>query len=135
MRISDWSSDVCSSDLDGTFPNHEANPIEPANLVDLQARVLAEQADIGLAFDGDADRCFLVDERGELVSPSTLTGLIASRELAREPGATIIHNLIPSRSVPPLVTELGGPPLRTRAGHPVIQPTRARTDRRLVGTR
>src|SRR3546814_14616991 len=84
MRISDWSSDVCSSDLDGTFPNHEANPIEPANLVDLQARVLAEQADIGLAFDGDADRCFLVDERGELVSPSTLTGLIASRELARE---------------------------------------------------
>src|SRR3546814_827536 len=115
-------------ELDGTFPNHEANPIEPANLVDLQARVLAEQADIGLAFDGDADRCFLVDERGELVSPSTLTGLIASRELAREPGATIIHNLITSRSVPQIVTELGGTPVRTRVGHSFIKATMAETD-------
>ncbi|NYG60448.1 phosphomannomutase [Nocardioides daedukensis] len=115
-------------ELDGTFPNHEANPIEPANLVDLQARVLAEQADIGLAFDGDADRCFLVDERGELVSPSTLTGLIAARELAREPGATIIHNLITSRSVPQIVTELGGTPVRTRVGHSFIKATMAETD-------
>ncbi|MFC7493849.1 MULTISPECIES: phosphomannomutase/phosphoglucomutase [unclassified Nocardioides] len=114
-------------DLDGTFPNHEANPIEPANLVDLQKRVLAEGADIGLAFDGDADRCFIVDERGEAVSPSTLTALIASRELAKEPGATVIHNLITSRSVPEIVTELGGTPVRTRVGHSFIKATMAET--------
>ncbi len=114
-------------ELDGTFPNHEANPIEPTNLVDLQRRVLAESADIGLAFDGDADRCFLVDERGELVSPSTLTALIASRELAKEPGATVIHNLITSRSVPEIVTELGGTPVRTRVGHSFIKATMAET--------
>jgi phosphomannomutase len=114
-------------ELDGSFPNHEANPIEPANLVDLQARVLAEGADIGLAFDGDADRCFLVDERGELVSPSTLTALIASRELAKEPGATVIHNLITSRSVPEIVTELGGTPVRTRVGHSYIKAVMADT--------
>ena len=87
-------------ELDGSFPHHEANPIEPDNLRDLQARVLAEGADIGLAFDGDADRCFLVDERGVAVSPSTLTALIAARELVKWPGATIIHNLITSRAVP-----------------------------------
>ncbi len=114
-------------ELDGTFPNHEANPIEPANLVDLQKAVLAEDADIGLAFDGDADRCFLVDERGELVSPSTLTALIAARELEREPGATIIHNLITSQSVPQVVTELGGTPVRTRVGHSYIKATMAET--------
>jgi phosphomannomutase len=108
-------------ELDGTFPNHEANPIEAANLVDLQARVIETGADIGLAFDGDADRCFLVDERGELVSPSTLTGLIAARELAKEPGATVIHNLITSRGVPEIVTELGGVPVRTRVGHSFIK--------------
>ena len=102
-------------DLDGTFPNHEANPIEPENLVDLQKKVLEEGADIGLAFDGDADRCFLVDERGGLVSPSTLTALIAHRELAKEPGGTIIHNLITSRSVP------------TRVGHSYIKATMAET--------
>lgn len=115
-------------ELDGTFPNHEANPIEPANLVDLQQRVLAEGADVGLAFDGDADRCFLVDERGELVSPSTLTGLIAARELAREPGSTVIHNLITSRSVPEIVGELGGTAVRTRVGHSFIKATMAETD-------
>lgn len=115
-------------ELDGTFPNHEANPIEPANLVDLQKRVLAEGADIGLAFDGDADRCFLVDENGRLVSPSTLTALIAARELAREPGSTIIHNLITSRAVPEIVTELGGKPVRTRVGHSFIKATMAETD-------
>ncbi len=115
-------------ELDGTFPNHEANPIEAENLVDLQKRVLAEDADIGLAFDGDADRCFLVDERGGLVSPSTLTGLIAARELAREPGSTIIHNLITSRSVPEIVTELGGTPVRTRVGHSFIKATMAETN-------
>ena len=114
-------------ELDGTFPHHEANPIEPANLVDLQKRVLAEGADIGLAFDGDADRCFIVDERGAAVSPSTLTALIASRELAKEPGATIIHNLITSRSVPEIVTERGGVPVRTRVGHSFIKATMAET--------
>jgi phosphomannomutase len=115
-------------ELDGSFPNHEANPIEPENLVDLQKRVVAEDADIGLAFDGDADRCFLVDERGRLVSPSTLTALIAARELAREPGSTVIHNLITSRAVPEIVTELGGTPVRTRVGHSFIKATMAETD-------
>jgi phosphomannomutase len=114
-------------ELDGTFPNHEANPIEPENLVDLQQRVLAEGADIGLAFDGDADRCFLVDEKGGLVAPSTLTALIADRELAKEPGGTIIHNLITSRSVPEIVTEQGGKPVRTRVGHSYIKATMAET--------
>ncbi len=115
-------------ELDGTFPNHEANPIEPANLVDLQAKVRETGADIGLAFDGDADRCFLVDERGELVSPSVLTGLIAARELAKQPGAIIIHNLITSRAVPEIVEELGGKPVRTRVGHSFIKATMAETD-------
>ncbi|MFC6154468.1 phosphomannomutase/phosphoglucomutase [Nocardioides yefusunii] len=115
-------------ELDGTFPNHEANPIEPANLVDLQRAVLAEKADIGLAFDGDADRCFIVDEGGRAISPSTLTALIAARELAKNPGATIIHNLITSRSVPEIVTELGGKPVRTRVGHSFIKATMAETD-------
>jgi phosphomannomutase len=114
-------------ELDGTFPNHEANPIEPANLVDLQARVIETGADIGLAFDGDADRCFLVDERGELVSPSVLTALIAARELAKEPGATVIHNLITSRAVPEIVEELGGKPVRTRVGHSFIKARMAET--------
>ena len=124
----DLDVDALYYELDGTFPNHEANPIEPANLVDLQARVRETGADIGLAFDGDADRCFLVDERGELVSPSVLTALIASRELGKEPGATIIHNLITSRAVPEIVTELGGRPVRTRVGHSFIKATMAETD-------
>jgi phosphomannomutase len=115
-------------ELDGSFPNHEANPIEAENLRDLQARVLAEGADVGLAFDGDADRCFLVDEKGQAVSPSALTGLIAERELAKEPGATVIHNLITSRAVPELVTRLGGHPVRTRVGHSFIKATMAETD-------
>jgi len=114
-------------ELDGTFPHHEANPIEPENLVDLQKRVLAENADLGLAFDGDADRCFVVDDAGRAVSPSTLTALIAARELAKEPGATVIHNLITSRHVPELVTELGGTPVRTRVGHSFIKATMAET--------
>ena len=115
-------------ELDGTFPHHEANPIDPANLVDLQARVRETGADVGLAFDGDADRCFVVDERGDRVDPSVLTGLIASRELARVPGAAVIHNLITSRAVPELVTELGGTPVRTRVGHSFIKATMAETD-------
>jgi phosphomannomutase len=108
-------------ELDGTFPNHEANPIDPENLRDLQRAVVEHHADIGLAFDGDADRCFVVDERGEPVSPSVLTALIATRELAREPGAAVIHNLITSRAVPEIITEAGGVPVRTRVGHSFIK--------------
>ena len=114
-------------ELDGTFPNHEANPIDPKNLVDLQRAVVSSGADIGLAFDGDADRCFVVDERGEIVSPSVLTALIAVRELAREPGATIIHNLITSRAVPEIVSAHGGRPVRTRVGHSFIKAEMAAT--------
>ena len=114
-------------ELDGSFPNHEANPLDPANLVDLQERVRAEGADIGLAFDGDADRCFVVDERGEPVSPSAVTALVAARELRREPGAMVIHNLITSRAVPEIVREHGGRPVRTRVGHSYIKAEMART--------
>ncbi len=115
-------------ELDGTFPNHEANPIDPENLRDLQQAVKDNNADIGLAFDGDADRCFVVDERGEIVSPSVLAALIATRELAREPGATVIHNLITSRAVPELITEHGGIPVRTRVGHSFIKAKMAETN-------
>jgi len=114
-------------ELDGTFPHHEANPIDPANLRDLQRAVIESGADIGLAFDGDADRCFVVDERAEVVSPSALTALIAVRELAREPGAKIIHNLITSRAVPEIISEHGGTPVRTRVGHSFIKARMAET--------
>jgi phosphomannomutase len=114
-------------ELDGTFPNHEANPIDPANLADLQRAVLEHDADVGLAFDGDADRCFVVDERAQIVSPSVLTALIGARELAREPGATIIHNLITSRAVPEIIAEHGGKPVRTRVGHSFIKARMAET--------
>ena len=114
-------------ELDGSFPHHEANPIDPANLRDLQDAVTSSGADIGLAFDGDADRCFVVDERGEIVSPSVLTALIAVRELAREPGATVIHNLITSRAVPEIIAEHGGNPVRTRVGHSFIKAEMAAT--------
>ena len=115
-------------ELDGTFPNHEANPIDPENLRDLQKRVLAVGADLGLAFDGDADRCFVVDEKGGIVDPSTLTALIATRELAKAPGSTIIHNLITSRAVPEIVREHGGKPVRTRVGHSFIKATMAQSN-------
>ncbi|MCH9642575.1 MAG: phosphomannomutase/phosphoglucomutase [Actinomycetia bacterium] len=114
-------------ELDGTFPNHEANPLDPANLVDLQAYVLETGADIGLAFDGDADRCFVVDEKGQAVSPSAVTGLVAARELTREIGATVIHNLITSRAVPELIVERGGTPVRSRVGHSYIKGLMAET--------
>jgi phosphomannomutase len=114
-------------ELDGTFPNHEANPIEPANLRDLQAKVREVGADVGLAFDGDADRCWVIDERAESVPPSAITALIAVRELAREPGTTIIHNLITSRAVPEIVREHGGKPVRDRVGHSFIKATMAKT--------
>ncbi|MDN3265036.1 phosphomannomutase/phosphoglucomutase [Streptomyces sp. CSDS2] len=115
-------------ELDGTFPNHEANPLDPANLVDLQKRVPAEGADLGLAFDGDADRCFVVDENGDPVSPSAITALVAARELARNSGrGTVIHNLITSRTVPEVVRQHGGTPVRTRVGHSFIKAEMART--------
>ncbi|MFC7382367.1 phosphomannomutase/phosphoglucomutase [Sphaerisporangium rhizosphaerae] len=114
-------------ELDGTFPNHEANPIEPDNLRDLQKAVLDKGADLGLAFDGDADRCWVVDERGESVPPSAITALVAVRELARHPGATVIHNLITSRAVPEIIAEHGGVPVRTRVGHSYIKAEMART--------
>jgi phosphomannomutase len=115
-------------ELDGTFPHHEANPLDETTLTDLKARVLAEGADVGLAFDGDADRCFLVDEQGHAVNPSAITALIAERELAKTPGATVIHNLITSRAVPELILERGGRPVRTRVGHSYIKATMAETD-------
>ena len=108
-------------ELDGSFPNHEANPIDPKNLRDLQKAVKKNKADIGLAFDGDADRCFLVDENGDLVNPSTLTALIAKRELKKNPGASIIYNLISSRAVAEIVEESGGKALRSRVGHSYIK--------------
>ncbi|MFF4351534.1 phosphomannomutase/phosphoglucomutase [Streptomyces sp. NPDC001530] len=114
-------------ELDGTFPNHEANPLDPANIVDLQKRVREEGADLGIAFDGDADRCFVVDEHGDPVSPSAITALVASRELAKHSGGTVIHNLITSWSVPEVVRENGGTPVRTRVGHSFIKAEMART--------
>ncbi len=114
-------------ELDGSFPNHEANPLDPKNIVDLQAKVRETGADAGIAFDGDADRCFIVDERGEPVSPSAITALVAVRELAKDPGGTIIHNLITSKGVPEIVAEHGGKPVRTRVGHSFIKAEMART--------
>ena len=114
-------------DLDGDFPNHEANPIEPKNLKDVQKKVKKEKADLGLAFDGDADRCFLVDENADLVNPSSLTALIAVRELRRNPGASIIYNLISSKAVPEIILENGGKPVRSRVGHSYIKSLMAQT--------
>ncbi|MEU6073227.1 phosphomannomutase/phosphoglucomutase [Micromonospora sp. NPDC047074] len=115
-------------ELDGTFPNHEANPLDPANLVDLQRAVVEHGADIGLAFDGDADRCFVIDERGEPVSPSAITALVAARELAKHPGSTVIHGLITSRAVPEIIREHGGEPVVARVGHSFIKAEMARTN-------
>jgi phosphomannomutase len=114
-------------ELDGSFPNHEANPLDPANLRDLQAKVVEVGADVGLAFDGDADRCFVVDERGRPVSPSAITALVAARALAEHPGETVIHNLITSRAVPEIVREHGGVPVRSRVGHSFIKQVMAET--------
>jgi phosphomannomutase len=108
-------------ELDGTFPNHEANPIDEENLKDLKKKVKQKGADIGLAFDGDADRCFLVDENGVAVNPSLLTALIADRELKKKPGSPIIYNLISSRAVKEIVEENGGKALRSRVGHSFIK--------------
>ncbi|WP_040155796.1 phosphomannomutase/phosphoglucomutase [Mobilicoccus massiliensis] len=120
-------------ELDGTFPNHEANPLEPENLRDLQRAVVEHGADIGLAFDGDADRCFVVDERGEPVSPSAITALVAAREIAKEVAegvpagdVAIVHNVISSRAVPEVVAEHGARAVRTRVGHSFIKAEMAR---------
>jgi phosphomannomutase len=115
-------------ELDGNFPNHEANPLDPKNLLDLQAKVREGGADLGLAFDGDADRCFVVDEKGDPISPSAITGAVAVRELAKHPGATILYNLITSKAVPELVAEHGGTAVRTRVGHSNIKQKMAETD-------
>jgi phosphomannomutase len=119
--------EIMYGELDGTFPNHPADPIQPENLVDLQARVREVGADLGLAFDGDADRVFLVDDRGELVSGSLTTAIVAKVMLAKNPGATILHNLICSKSVPEVIREHGGTPVRTRVGHSLIKKVMAET--------
>jgi phosphomannomutase len=115
------------ADLDGTFPNHPADPIDPENQKDLKAAVLEHRADIGLAFDGDADRVFLIDETADDVSGSLLTALVARAMLRREPGATIVHNLICSRIVPETIRAEGGTPIRTRVGHSFIKQVMAET--------
>jgi phosphomannomutase len=120
--------EVLFGELDGTFPNHPADPIQPENLKDLQARVLETGADVGLAFDGDADRVFLVDEKAQPVSGSTTTAIVAKAMLEKYPGATIIHNLICSKAVPEIIRENGGTPVRTRVGHSFIKAVMAETD-------
>jgi len=114
-------------ELDGNFPNHEANPIEPDNLKDLQKMVKRHKADIGLAFDGDADRCFLINEKAELVNPSALTALIAVRELKKNPKSAIIYNLISSKAVPEVIDEHKGRAIRSRVGHSYIKNLMAET--------
>jgi phosphomannomutase len=109
------------TDPDGTFPNHPPNPLEPENLVDAQAAVIEHGADLALVFDGDADRCFVIDERGEVVAPSTVTAMIAASELAREPGATVVCNKITSWSVPEIVRERGGRTVVTKVGHTFVK--------------
>ena len=125
--------DLMFGELDGTFPNHAADPLNPDNLLDLQERVLAMGADIGLAFDGDADRVFLVDETGQPLSGSTTTALVAQNILEREPGSTIIHNLICSRSVPETIKRYGGQALRSRVGHSYIKQLMAETEAAFAG--
>ncbi len=120
--------EVMYGELDGTFPNHPADPIQPENLRDLQARIRETGADVGLAFDGDADRCFLVDDQGVPLSGSTTTALVAAAMLDKRPGATILYNLICSRAVPEIVKERGGVPVRTRVGHSYIKAVMADTD-------
>jgi phosphomannomutase len=119
--------EILFGELDGTFPNHPADPLNPDNLVDLQARVLESGADIGLAFDGDADRVFLIDEKAQPISGSTTTAMVAAAMLRRSPGATILYNVICSKSVPEVIAECGGVGLRTRVGHSYIKATMAET--------
>ena len=123
----DVSLDVLFGELDGTFPNHPADPIQPENLRDLQARVVATGADVGLAFDGDADRVFLVDEKGHGISGSTTTAMLAASILKRYPGSKVIYNLICSKAVPAVIEESGGVPVRSRVGHSFIKAVMAET--------
>ena len=126
-RLRDIELEVMYGELDGTFPNHPADPIQPENQRDLQARVVSGGFDLGLAFDGDADRVFVVDEKGRGLSGSTTTALLASNVLARHPGATILHNLICSKAVPEVIRERGGIPIRTKVGHSYIKQVMAET--------
>ena len=123
-----FSVEILFPELDGNFPNHPADPIQPENLRDLKAAVLAQGADIGLAFDGDADRVFLVDERAEPVSGSLTTALVAASMLKKYPGETILYNLICSHVVPEVVAELGGKSIRTQVGHSIIKQVMAETN-------
>jgi phosphomannomutase len=123
-----FSTEILFGELDGTFPNHPADPIQPENLVSLQRRILETNADVGLAFDGDADRCFLVDDKGQPVSGSTTTALVAAAMLEKHPRATILHNLICSKAVAEIIRERGGSPVRTRVGHSYIKAVMADTD-------
>ena len=126
-RLPMMQLEVMYPELDGSFPNHPADPIQPANQRDLQARVVGGGFDIGLAFDGDADRVFVVDEQGRGVSGSTTTAILAAAVLRANPGATVLHNLICSRSVPEVITENGGVPVRTKVGHSNIKQVMAET--------
>ena len=126
-RLSAFELEVMYGELDGTFPNHPADPLQPANQRDLQARVLAGGFDVGLAFDGDADRVFVVDEKGRGMSGSTTTALLATRFLRTHPGATILYNLICSRAVPEVIAELGGKGIRTKNGHSFMKQIMAET--------
>jgi len=119
--------EVLYPELDGNFPNHPADPIQPANLVDLQARIVEKGADVGLAFDGDADRCFLVDDKAQPVSGSTTTAIVAKAVLEKYPGSTILYNLICSKAVPEVIRENGGTPVMTRVGHSYIKALMAET--------
>ncbi|SDD97428.1 phosphohexomutase domain-containing protein [Auraticoccus monumenti] len=116
------------TDLDGSFPNHQPNPLEPENLVDAQRAVREHGADLALVFDGDADRCFIIDERGEVVAPSAITALIAAQELAREPGGTVVVNTITSRSVAEVVQESGGTVVVSKVGHTYVKAVMAEHD-------
>ena len=126
-RLPMMQLEVMYPELDGSFPNHPADPIQPANQRDLQARVVSGGFDIGLAFDGDADRVFVVDEQGRGVSGSTTTAILAAAVLRANPGATVLHNLICSRSVPEVISENGGVPVRTKVGHSNIKQVMAET--------
>jgi phosphomannomutase len=120
--------EIMYAELDGTFPNHPADPLNPANVVDLQRRILETGADIGLAFDGDADRVFLIDEKAQGISGSTTTAMVAASLLDKNPGATILYNVICSKSVPAVIAEHGGVGVRTRVGHSYIKQTMAETN-------
>jgi phosphomannomutase len=115
-------------ELDGSFPNHPPNPIEPQNMEDLQERVVAEGADFGVAFDGDADRCFVVTEKGETIAGDILATLVAKNVLEKEPGAAIVYSAVCSKALPELVRREGGRPIRTKAGHSIIKPQMRKHD-------